>query len=295
MLNIINEDNFYRTSLPSNSSLVNFSQFNEFKNTGLFRSFCIKMVVEGCEQYTINGKKYLLRPGQYLLANQFSGGTVQIASQTAVKGICIDISPSVINDVYQSLAHPYAVGEPAQNCFFTSMLYPENINPLHTTKLGNSLLHLTHPVTTGEQLAGREIGKPFFYQLATELVTMQLQMVKEVKHIKAVKAATKKELLRKLYEARQWMESEAASIRSVSEISQQINISEFHFQRLFKQVFGFGPYQYLTLIKLRNARQAIEKRQKSLTEIAIENGYSDLATFSKSFKRVYKTAPSALF
>lgn len=295
MLNLISEANFHQTNLPRNSSLVNYSQFREFKHTGLFRSFCIKMVVEGCEQYLISGKKYLLRPGQYLLANQFSGGTVQIASRSAVKGICIDISPAIINEVFQSLTQPDAMPETAPPCFFTSALYPENINPLHTTGLGKSLLQIAGQITGQKQPVPAKLNDNLFYQLATELVTMQMPMVKQVKNIRAAKTVTQKELFRKLSEARQWMEAEAAGIKTVREIARRINISEFHFQRLFKQAFDLTPYQYLTRIKLQNARQAIEKKQKSLTEIAIENGYSDLASFSKSFKKHYKTSPSALF
>jgi hypothetical protein len=69
MFNRISEQNFKKISLPRESSLVNYSTFNELSTDLLFRSFSVKLVLEGCESYNVDGHTFNIRKGEYLLAN----------------------------------------------------------------------------------------------------------------------------------------------------------------------------------------------------------------------------------
>ena len=64
-------------------------------------------------------------------------------------------------------------------------------------------------------------------------------------------------------------------------------------QRIFKSLLGetIGVYQKRT--RLENAAKLMHYSDKSITEIAIEVGYTDLQAFRKAFKKQYHIAPSS--
>jgi AraC family transcriptional regulator len=75
---------------------------------------------------------------------------------------------------------------------------------------------------------------------------------------------------------------EQLSLQQLADIAQY---SPFHFQKIFKQVVGESPKQYVIRLRLETAAHAlVMHRHKTVTEIALENGFSSSATFARSFK-----------
>lgn len=80
------------------------------------------------------------------------------------------------------------------------------------------------------------------------------------------------------------------TLRDLTEIT---NLEKNYLIRLFKQYLNSTPYQYI--IKYRfNIAQTLIKRGYSLGEVALQIGYSDIASFSHAFKRIYGIFPSAI-
>ncbi len=66
------------------------------------------------------------------------------------------------------------------------------------------------------------------------------------------------------------------------------NYSPFHFQKIFKQVIGESPKQYIIRLRLENASHSIIiYRNKSITEIALDSGFSSPSTFARAFKNYF--------
>ena len=61
---------------------------------------------------------------------------------------------------------------------------------------------------------------------------------------------------------------------------------------LFHQVVGIRFYDYLIRLRLQKAIQDLITTDKSLTEIAVYNGFSDLKSFNTRFKDMLKVLPS---
>lgn len=79
--------------------------------------------------------------------------------------------------------------------------------------------------------------------------------------------------------------TEELSLQQLADIAQY---SPFHFQKIFKQVVGESPKQYVIRMRLETAAHAlIMHRHKTITEIALENGFSSSATFARSFKNYF--------
>jgi len=75
---------------------------------------------------------------------------------------------------------------------------------------------------------------------------------------------------------------------SLEKLGAIANYSPFHFQKLFKQVTGESPKQYIIRMRLEtSAHSLIMHYHKSITEVAIENGFSSPATFARAFKNYF--------
>lgn len=71
---------------------------------------------------------------------------------------------------------------------------------------------------------------------------------------------------------------------SLDELAKQVYLSKFHLLRIFKQHLGISPGLYQIQLRLNEARKLIFK-DLSLTEVALELGFSDQAHFTNTFKR----------
>ena len=71
----------------------------------------------------------------------------------------------------------------------------------------------------------------------------------------------------------------------------QAGISPFHFLRLFSNVLGVTPHQYLVRSRLRHAARRLTDDDSAITEIAYDVGFGDLSNFVRTFHRAAGASP----
>ena len=76
---------------------------------------------------------------------------------------------------------------------------------------------------------------------------------------------------------------ESLELRS---ISQAAGLSEFHFARLFKAATGATPFQFVTRIRIKRAKELLRKTRVPILEIAERFGYRKPSHFSARFRAV---------
>ncbi|MFN8655191.1 MAG: AraC family transcriptional regulator [Candidatus Obscuribacterales bacterium] len=85
-----------------------------------------------------------------------------------------------------------------------------------------------------------------------------------------------------------WLNEHYTKDVSVADLSEQANLSPYHFCRMFKTSTGMTPHQYLIKIRLKAARELVKSDNTlTLKQIAQRVGFFDASHLSRHFKRMY--------
>ena len=79
---------------------------------------------------------------------------------------------------------------------------------------------------------------------------------------------------------------------AIEQLAELVELSPFHFSRVFKQATGMTPLQFVTRERITYAQQLIRETSRSLIEIGIEVGYSNPSHFAKVFRKVVGVTPT---
>ena len=79
---------------------------------------------------------------------------------------------------------------------------------------------------------------------------------------------------------------------SIETLAQLCYVSASHFRRLFRQVLGWSPQEYLQLIRIDRACALLYNADYSVTEIGAMVGYPSPSSFTRQFRRIYGTSPN---
>jgi AraC-like DNA-binding protein len=71
----------------------------------------------------------------------------------------------------------------------------------------------------------------------------------------------------------------------------ECGLSVSHFARAFRQSFGTPPHHYLLLQRVERAKALLSRSGCALSEVAQKAGFSDQASFSRTFKALVGTTP----
>jgi AraC-like DNA-binding protein len=71
-------------------------------------------------------------------------------------------------------------------------------------------------------------------------------------------------------------------------------MSRFHFERVFRQMTGLAPFQFLSAMRLVRARDLVLTTDASITAICFDVGYSSMGTFTRRFTASVGVSPRRL-
>ena len=79
---------------------------------------------------------------------------------------------------------------------------------------------------------------------------------------------------------------------SIEELAQLCHVSTSHFRRLFRQILGWAPLDYLQVIRIDRACVLLYNCEYSVTDIGMQVGYPSPSSFSRQFRRIHGISPS---
>ncbi len=106
--------------------------------------------------------------------------------------------------------------------------------------------------------------------------------------------STKKERLRRLEIAKNYMNENYLIIGEIKEVAEYCHLSVYHFYRSFKMVYGLTPYQFIIEKRMQFAKKLLSDPSMALSAIADKCGFPDVFSFSKAFKKFYGFSPSSM-
>lgn len=94
-----------------------------------------------------------------------------------------------------------------------------------------------------------------------------------------------------MHEAKKYIEHHYSEKLSTVNIASAVNLSESRFRFLFGKTYGISPWQYLTDIRLSNAKQMLWDDEFTISEIAEKCGFGCQQYFNDIFKKETGTTP----
>jgi AraC-like DNA-binding protein len=101
------------------------------------------------------------------------------------------------------------------------------------------------------------------------------------------------DLNRRLLRARDAMDRAYAEPLDVPAVAAVAHMSEAHFIRSFRAVFGETPHRYLQRRRVERSMFLLRETDRSVTDICLDVGFSSLGTFSRTFRDIVGESPSA--
>ena len=80
---------------------------------------------------------------------------------------------------------------------------------------------------------------------------------------------------------------------SLKTIAQTVDMSQYHLCRLFKQVTGMSPWQYVIQQRIDAAKRLLKQPKLSVTEISRSLGFSTQSQFTNFFRKHSGMSPTA--
>jgi AraC family transcriptional regulator len=92
----------------------------------------------------------------------------------------------------------------------------------------------------------------------------------------------------------EYIQDQLGTDLTVSGIAQAVNMSPYHFTRLFKESTGQAPYQYVVEARARKAKELLTTGRFTISEVALRVGFADQSHLTRHFKRVFGLTPKRL-
>lgn len=102
----------------------------------------------------------------------------------------------------------------------------------------------------------------------------------------------KSENSRPIREAQKYIQANFDSPISLDTVSQQVGFNAAYFSQLFKKETGVNFLEYLTDLRIKEAKRLLANPRKTIADIALDVGYSDVKHFSKLFAKSAGIQPS---
>ncbi|HVI44988.1 MAG TPA: AraC family transcriptional regulator [Chitinophaga sp.] len=142
----------------------------------------------------------------------------------------------------------------------------------------------------------RLLQKPHFPRLWAEQLMMDLFALVlsrgDRQQMAMLSMKQKRNYLPMIVQVKDYINDNLSDDISLPQLADIGYLSPFHFNRLFRQITGISPYNYLVQVRLKQASMQLLHTGRSVTDIAFDAGFNSLEHFSAAYKKQYGKPPS---
>ena len=88
-----------------------------------------------------------------------------------------------------------------------------------------------------------------------------------------------------------YMERHYSDKITIEELAQNVFLNKFYLTHSFKKIEGISPFQFLMNVRIKKAQDLLRTTDFSITEIAMQTGFTSAANFCKQFKSITGISP----
>ncbi len=250
----------------------------------------VKSFYTGEARYSVGAREYLVNDDNFLILNECTRYQLIIDSLKLTESFCVFFSPEYVNQfISESLST-----DDEQLDFSTKTNMGLNLverNYAHQGRV-SELLHYgrLRNIKSGERL---EIDE-YNHELLNLVFVENRSTLNQCERLDMKKKSTRMEILKRVYFAKDFIESNYTDTLTLNEIANASMLSENHLIRNFKSIFGHSPFQYVSKLRILKAIKLLKQTNLNISEIANSLGYSSLGNFSYFFKKEVGASPTDL-
>jgi AraC-like DNA-binding protein/ligand-binding sensor protein len=95
-----------------------------------------------------------------------------------------------------------------------------------------------------------------------------------------------------VFKAREYINKHKNEELSLADVAKAAGASVFHFCKVFKRTTGLKFTDYVTRVRLEDAKTQLLNPSRRISEIAYDVGFQSLTQFNRMFKRVFGQSPT---
>ena len=219
---------------------------------------CIAMVVAGSFQYRSTAGCELMTPGSLVLGN---------AGQ------------------YFECRHEHGAGDRCLAFFYT----PEDFGNLIAQVGGNPAfstfrvppLRALAPVVARACASVGGIAHDSWEELSLEVAAQMLRLMGDARFDRAEPSPS---AVARVTRVVRMIDSRVDAGLTLEKLAREAGLSRYHFVRIFRQLTGVTPHQYILRARLREAAIRVMAEPERILDIAFDCGFGDVSNFNHAFR-----------
>lgn len=234
------------------------------------------------DEFKINGKKFQTRPGQILVVNTQELHSIKSYSRGHELTLSIIYPFSKIHKLYPEIASQLIdINHPEKFDSGQKMAYRE---------LGGKLLELATVFDSDLPLKNVRVTR-----LLVEVLELLLTNFTASKTDSRLDAGRKAYAVTRLQQITQYVNNHYTDSLSLKDLAEYCGVSKEYLSRFFKKEMDVTVDSYINLVRAQSAHQELlGEPRMSLTDLALNSGFSGVRTMNRAFARVYGETASDL-